>query len=55
MRLLPDSLARWLLRAGSHLPLRHAILPSLLGSMALQQCLQMGLIRYHYLVFERRG
>jgi cyclopropane fatty-acyl-phospholipid synthase-like methyltransferase len=55
LRLLPDSLARWLLRAGSHLPLRHAILPSLLGSMALQQCLHMGLIRYHYLVFERRG
>jgi len=55
LRLLPDSLARWLLHAGSRLPLRHAILPSLLGSMALQQCLQMGLIRYHYLVFETLG
>ena len=43
------------LRPGERLPLKHAILPSMLGSMALQQCLQMGLVRYRFLVFQKTG
>jgi SAM-dependent methyltransferase len=55
LRALPDRLARLLLWAGERLPLKHAILPSMLGSMALQQCLQMGLVRYRFLVFQKTG
>ncbi len=53
LRALPDALARAVLAAGRRLPVRHAILPSLLGSLALQQCLRDGLIVYRALVFER--
>ncbi len=55
LRALPDRLARLLLWAGERLPLKHAILPSMLGSMALQQCLHMGLVRYCFLVFQKSG
>ena len=50
---LPDALANMLLFIGNHLPIKHAILPSMLGSMALQQCLHMGIIEYRFLVFEK--
>lgn len=53
LRNLPDLLARAILFIGNHLPIRHAILPSMLGSMALQQCLHMGIIEYRFLVFEK--
>ena len=52
LRLLPDGLASTLLNVGERLPVRHAILPSMLGSMALQRCLKMGWIRYRLLSFE---
>jgi SAM-dependent methyltransferase len=55
LRALHDSFARFLLKAGQSLPLSHAILPSMLGSMALQQCLQRGIIQYHFIVFEKEG
>src|SRR5262245_459359 len=41
LRNLPDVIASALLFLGNHLPIKHAILPSMLGSMALQQCLYM--------------
>ena len=53
LRNLPDSLARALHFIGNYLPIRHAILPSMLGSMALQQCLHMGIVEYRFLVFEK--
>lgn len=53
LRNFPNILARILLFIGNHLPVRHAILPSMLGSMALQQCLHMGIIEYRFLVFEK--
>lgn len=53
LRNLPNFLARTLRFIGNHLPIRHAILPSMLGSMALQQCLHMGTIEYRFLVFEK--
>jgi cyclopropane fatty-acyl-phospholipid synthase-like methyltransferase len=54
LRALPDPVASLLLAIGRRLPQRHAILPSMLGSMALQQCLRAGLIEYHFLVFEKQ-
>lgn len=53
LRSLPDGLARLLLNVGRRLPQGHAIVPSMLGSMALQQCLRMGLIRYRWIVLEK--
>ena len=53
LRNLPNFLARVLHFIGKHLPIKHAILPSMLGSMALQQCLHMGIIEYRFLVFEK--
>lgn len=53
LRALPNAVAGWLLSVGRRLPLRHAILPSMLGSMALQQCLRAGWITYRALTFER--
>jgi hypothetical protein len=50
---LPEALARGLRFLGNQLPFRHAILPSMLGSMALQQCLHQGVVEYRFLVFER--
>ena len=53
LRNLPDLMARLILFLGNHLPIKHAILPSMLGSMALQQCLHMGIVEYRFLVFEK--
>ena len=53
LRALPDLVARTLRFVGNRLPFRHAILPSMLGSMALQQCLHMGVVEYRFLVFEK--
>ena len=53
LRNLPDLLARAILFLGNLLPIKHAILPSMLGSMALQQCLHMKIVEYRFLVFEK--
>lgn len=53
LRDLPDPLARAIRFFGNHLPIRHAILPSMLGSLALQQCLRMRIVKYRFLVFEK--
>jgi SAM-dependent methyltransferase len=53
LRNLPNFLASTLRFTGEHVPIRHAILPSMLGSMALQQCLHIGIIEYRFLVFEK--
>lgn len=53
LRNLPDPLARGIRSLGRLLPIRHAIVPSMLGSMALQQCLHMGVVEYRFLVFEK--
>jgi SAM-dependent methyltransferase len=50
---LPDLVARLLRRAGQAAPGVHAILPGMLGSLALQQCLKMGLVEYRFVVFEK--
>lgn len=50
---LPESLARSILWVGARLPQRHPIVPSMLGSMALQQCLKAGWIEYRWMVFEK--
>lgn len=53
LRNLPDFLASTLLFLGEKLPIKHAIVPSMLGSMALQQCLSMKVVEYRMLVFEK--
>ncbi len=53
LRNLPDFLASTILFFGNLLPIKHAILPSMLGSMALQQCLYMKIVEYRFLVFEK--
>jgi sarcosine/dimethylglycine N-methyltransferase len=55
LRALPEALAEVLLAAGRRLPVWHASVPSMLGSMALQQCLRAGWITYRALAFERAG
>jgi len=55
LRNLPNPLARALRFIGNHLPIKHAILSSMLGSMALQQCLYMKMIEYRFLVFIKSG
>lgn len=55
LRNLPDFLASALLFLGEKLPIQHAIVPSMLGSMALQQCLYMKVVEYRMLVFEKTG
>lgn len=55
LRNLPNALASTILFLGNYLPIHHAILPSMLGSMALQQCLFMKVIEYRFLVFEKLG
>jgi hypothetical protein len=54
LRNLPDLLARSLRFLGNVIPIKHAILPSMLGSMALQQCLHAKIIEYRFLVFEKK-
>jgi tocopherol O-methyltransferase len=53
LRSLPAPLAKTLLFIGKRLPISHPILPSLLGSMALQQSLRAGTIEYRMLVFTK--
>lgn len=53
LRNLPDLLASTLLFLGETLPIKHAIVPSMLGSMALQQCLYMNVVEYRMMVFEK--
>jgi len=53
LRNLPDFLASTILFLGEKLPFQHAIVPSMLGSMALQQCLHMKVVEYRFLVFEK--
>ena len=53
-RTLPNLLTRWILALGMRIPAGHAILPSMLGSLALQHCLKARLVEYHLLVFEKR-
>jgi hypothetical protein len=53
LRNLPDFLASTLLFLGEKLPIKHAIVPSMLGSMALQQCLYMKVVEYRFLGFEK--
>jgi cyclopropane fatty-acyl-phospholipid synthase-like methyltransferase len=55
LRNLPDLLARAILFLGNLLPIKHAIIPSMLGSMALQQCLHMKIVEYRFLVFEKQA
>jgi cyclopropane fatty-acyl-phospholipid synthase-like methyltransferase len=55
LRALPNFFAEFLLAIGKLIPRFHAIVPSMLGSMALQQCLKMGIVEYHFLVFEKLG
>jgi cyclopropane fatty-acyl-phospholipid synthase-like methyltransferase len=51
---LPNTIANTLLLLGSYIPINHAIVPSMLGSMALQQCLFMKIVEYRFLVFEKQ-
>ncbi len=53
LRALPEWLANFLLALGQRVPAFHPIVPSMLGSMALQQCLKMGWVEYRFLVFEK--
>lgn len=53
LRSLPDPLARLLLAMGRPLAGAHPIIPSMLGSMALQQSLRDGAVTYRMLVFIR--
>ncbi len=53
LRALPDFPARIVRAIGERIPARHPIVPSMLGSLALQQCLKMGMVRYCFLVFEK--
>ncbi len=53
LRALPDLPARLLRAIGEKIPARHPIIPSMLGSLALQQCLKNGIVEYHLLVFEK--
>jgi cyclopropane fatty-acyl-phospholipid synthase-like methyltransferase len=55
LRNLPDFLASTLHFLGEKLPIKHAIVPSMLGSMALQQCLYMKVVEYRMIVFEKLG
>jgi hypothetical protein len=53
LRAMPDVLARFLRWLGQKLTFTHAILPSMLGSMALQQSLKQGIVQYRFMVFEK--
>lgn len=55
LRALPDFVARAVRGIAARLPIQHPIVPSMVGSMALQQCLQMGLIEYRWLVFTKNA
>jgi cyclopropane fatty-acyl-phospholipid synthase-like methyltransferase len=52
LRTLPEWLLQSIWRLGSLGYKLHPIIPSMVGSMALQHCLRNGWITYRYLVFE---
>lgn len=54
LRALPDPLAHLLRMLFTPLWHLHPIVPSMLGSMALQQALRDGAVEYRWLVFEKR-
>lgn len=54
LRALPNPLAGLLLALGRPLAGAHPIIPSMLGSMALQQSLRDGAVTYRMLVFTRQ-
>lgn len=53
LRTLPHRLASSIIKIAQALPFKHEIIPSMVGSLALQHCLKMGIIDYRFLVFER--
>lgn len=53
LRAWPDALAELALALGRRLPSGHAFIPSMVGSLALQQCLRAGWVAYHFLIFEK--
>lgn len=53
LRALPDGVARPLLGLFRPFWNLHPIVPSMFGSLALQQCLRDGVIEYRWLVFEK--
>lgn len=53
LRALPDSLTQTLQKGLKPFWRVHPIFPSLLGSMALQQCLRDGIITYRWLLLEK--
>jgi cyclopropane fatty-acyl-phospholipid synthase-like methyltransferase len=53
LRALPNWLARLLVSIFKPFWCIHPIIPSMLGSMALQQCLSDGLVEYRWLVFQK--
>lgn len=55
LRALPNPLAHFALRLGEKFSGVHAIVPSSLGSIALQQALRDGVIEYRFMVFEYVG
>jgi len=55
LRTLPEPVAWILFSLGRLCAWAHPIVPSMLGSLALQQALRDGAVAYHLLVFERRG
>ncbi len=54
LRALPNPMAGLLLALGRPLAAAHPIVPSMLGSMALQQALRDGAVTYRMLVFTRQ-
>jgi len=54
-RTLPGRITNWVLRVGFDLSINDPIWPSMLGSLALQHCLQAGLVEYRLLVFEKQA
>ena len=52
LRVMPSAPTRMLIAAATTLMRSHEIVPSMIGSIALQQCLYRGLIKYRFLVFE---
>lgn len=53
LRNLHNVIASALLYLGEKLPIKHVIVASMLGSMALQQCLSIQVVEYRLLVFEK--
>jgi len=53
LRAFPDLLAQVILEFFKPLWSVHPIIPSMLGSIALQQCLRGGAIAYSWLLFEK--